>query len=95
MFKEIESALIWGAAATAATSTPGAAQFGVSPDGSVFTTDVNGHSLFSGRRIDVTGLSPLLDEVADIFPPRRDRWPLLRNEMATSSRPTVRRFSFK
>jgi hypothetical protein len=57
--------------AIAMTSTPGAAQFGVSPDGSVFTTDVNGHSLFRGRRIDVTGLSPLLDEAADIFNHRR------------------------
>jgi hypothetical protein len=33
--------------------------------------DVNGHSLFSGRRIDVTGLSPLSDEVADVFNDRR------------------------
>jgi hypothetical protein len=57
--------------AIAMTSAPGAAQFGVSPDGSVFTTDVNGHSLFSGRRVDVTGLSPLLDEAADIFNHRR------------------------
>jgi hypothetical protein len=57
--------------AIAMTSTPGAAQFGVSPDGSVFTTDVNGRSLFSGRRIDVTGLSPLLDEAANVFNHRR------------------------
>jgi hypothetical protein len=53
------------------TSTPGAAQFGVCPDGSVFTTDAIGWSLFSGRRVDVTGLSPLLDEAADIFNHRR------------------------
>lgn len=47
--------------------TWGAAQFGCSPDGSVFTADTDGWSLPSGRRDDVTGLSNLLDEAADIF----------------------------
>jgi hypothetical protein len=57
--------------AIAMTSIPGAAQFGVSTDRSVFTTDALGWSLHSGRRYDVTGLSPLLDEAADIFNFRR------------------------
>ncbi len=57
--------------AIAMTSIPGAAQFGVSTDGSVFTTDALGWSLHSGRRYDVTGLSPLLDEAADIYNVRR------------------------
>ena len=55
--------------------TWGAAQFGCSPDGSVFTADTDGYSWPDGDRRDpVTGLSPLLDEVAAIFnsPRRRD-----------------------
>lgn len=47
--------------------TWGAAQFGCSPSGAVFTADTDGYSLRSGRRNEVTGLSPLLEEVADIF----------------------------
>ncbi len=48
--------------------TWGAAQFGCSPNGSVFTADTDGYSYpDGGRRNPVTGLSPLLDEVADIF----------------------------
>jgi hypothetical protein len=51
----------------AVARTWGAAQFGCSPDGSVFTADTDGWSLHSGRRDEVTRLSPLLVEVADIF----------------------------
>ncbi|SHT65286.1 Uncharacterised protein [Mycobacteroides abscessus subsp. abscessus] len=47
--------------------TWGAAQFGCSPDGAVFTADTDGWSMPSGRRDEVTRLSPLLVEVADIF----------------------------
>lgn len=47
------------------TVSQGASQFGVSPNGAVFTADANGWTI--GRRVDVTGLSPVLDEVADIF----------------------------
>lgn len=47
--------------------TWGAAQFGCSPNGSVFTADTDGWSIPSGRRDEVTRLSPLLVEVADIF----------------------------
>ena len=47
--------------------TSGAAQFGFSPNGEVFTADTDGWSLPSGRRNDVTGLSPLLDEAAALF----------------------------
>ncbi|MCV7421400.1 hypothetical protein H7K45_12685 [Mycobacterium yunnanensis] len=47
--------------------TSGAAQFGFSPSGEVFTADTDGWSLPSGRRNDVTGLSPLLDEAAALF----------------------------
>jgi hypothetical protein len=47
--------------------TSGAAQFGFSPAGLVFTADTDGWSLPSGRRNDVTGLSPLLDEAAALF----------------------------
>lgn len=51
----------------ALSRTWGAAQFGCSPNGDVFTADTDGYSLYSGRRDDVTGISPLLDEAADIF----------------------------
>jgi hypothetical protein len=51
----------------AVARTWGAAQFGCSPDGTVFTADTDGYSLYSGRRNNVTGISSLLDEVADIF----------------------------
>jgi hypothetical protein len=53
----------------AISMTHGAAQLGVSPNGAVFTTYVNGHSI-NRPRID-TGLSPLLEEGADIFNHRR------------------------
>ena len=52
-----------------------AAQFGCSPDGSVFTADTDGYSWpDSDHRDPATRLSPLLDEVAAIFnsPRRRD-----------------------
>ncbi len=52
--------------AIAMTSMPGAAQFGVSPSGAVFTSDALGWSMTSGRRMDVTGFSALLDEAADL-----------------------------
>jgi len=52
--------------AIAMTSMPGAAQFGVSPSGGVFTSDALGWSMTSGRRMDVTGFSALLDEAADL-----------------------------
>lgn len=56
----------------AVARTWGAAQFGCSPDGSVFTADTDGYSWPDGnRRNPVTGLSPVLDEVADIF---NSRW---------------------
>jgi hypothetical protein len=53
----------------AVARTWGAAQFGCSPDGSVFTADTDGWSWppERGRRDTVTGLSKLLDDVADIF----------------------------
>ncbi|MGZ4584109.1 MAG: hypothetical protein ACXVYI_07105 [Mycobacterium sp.] len=51
----------------AISRTHGAAQFGVTPHGDVFTTDCDGNSFHSGRREYVTGLSPLLDEAAAIF----------------------------
>jgi hypothetical protein len=51
----------------AISRTSGAAQFGCSPRGTVFTADTDGYSLHSGRRNEVTLLSPLLVEVADIF----------------------------
>lgn len=47
--------------------TWGAAQFGCSPSGAVFTADTDGYSMLSGRRNEVTSLSPLLVEVAEIF----------------------------
>jgi hypothetical protein len=48
--------------------TWGAAQFGCSPDGSVFTADTDGYSWpDGGRRNPLVGLSPLLDDVADFF----------------------------
>jgi len=56
----------------AVARTWGAAQFGCSPDGSVFTADTDGYSFPDGdRRNPVTGLSEVLDEVADIF---NSRW---------------------
>lgn len=56
----------------AVSRTYGAAQFGCSPDGSVFTADTDGYSYPGGdRRDSVTGLSPVLEEVADIF---NSRW---------------------
>ncbi|MCG5434541.1 hypothetical protein LV457_19915 [Mycobacterium sp. MYCO198283] len=43
-------------------------QFGASPNGSVFTADTDGRSLFQAhRRSELTGLSPLLDTAAAIF----------------------------
>lgn len=52
----------------AVAKTWGAAQFGCSPDGSVFTADTDGFSLFHPERRDaVTGLSTLFDAVAEIF----------------------------
>lgn len=53
----------------AVARTWGAAQFGCSPDGSVFTADSDGWSwpLERGRRNDVTRLSALLDDVAELF----------------------------
>jgi len=51
----------------ALSRTWGAAQFGSSPDGSVFTADTDGWSLPSGRRDNITGLSNLLDEAAEIL----------------------------
>lgn len=51
----------------ALAKTWGAAQFGCSPDGSVFTADTDGWSLPSGRRDNITGLFNLLDEAADIL----------------------------
>jgi hypothetical protein len=51
----------------AVARTWGAAQFGCSPKGAVFTADTDGWSLPSERRDEVTRLSPLLVEVADIF----------------------------
>lgn len=47
--------------------TWGAVQFGCSPNGEVFTADTDGHSLGTIRRDDITGVSALLDEAADIF----------------------------
>lgn len=47
--------------------TWGAAQFGCSPNGAVFTADTDGYSMPSGRRNVITGLSPLLVEVSEIF----------------------------
>lgn len=56
----------------AVSRTYGAAQFGCSPDGSVFTADTDGRTYPGGDRRDaVTGLSSVLDEVADIF---NSRW---------------------
>lgn len=49
----------------AVSMTTGAAQFGVSPDGSTFTAHGDGWTI-RGPRVDVTRLSWLLDEVADI-----------------------------
>lgn len=46
--------------------TTGAAQFGVSPDGSIFTAHGDGWTI-RGPRVDVTRLSWLLDEAADIL----------------------------
>lgn len=52
----------------AVARTWGAAQFGCSPDGSVFTADTDGYSWpDQGRRNTVTGLSTLLDDVATVF----------------------------
>lgn len=53
----------------AVARTWGAAQFGCSPNGSVFTADTDGWSWppERGRRDDVTGLSTLLDDVAALF----------------------------
>lgn len=52
----------------AVARTWGAAQFGCSPDGSVFTADTDGYSWpDQGRRNDVNGLSTLLDGVAQVF----------------------------
>lgn len=51
----------------ALSRTWGAAQFGCSPDGSVFTADTDGWSLPSGHRNNVTGLTNLLDEAAEIL----------------------------
>lgn len=52
----------------AVARTWGAAQFGCSPNGSVFTADTDGYSWPDrGRRDVVAGLSTLLDGVADIF----------------------------
>ncbi len=54
--------------ARALSRTWGAAQFGCSPKGNVFTADTDGWSLpKEDRRDDVTGISPLLEEAADIF----------------------------
>lgn len=47
--------------------TYGAAQFGVTPNGEVFTTDTYGWSLPSGRREYVGGLSHLLDDAAELY----------------------------
>ena len=51
----------------AISRTRGAAQFGVTPQGRVFTTDTYGSSYHSGRREDVTGLSHLLDDAAELY----------------------------
>lgn len=51
----------------AISMTRGAAQFGISPNGTVFTTDCDGYSYNSGRRHNVTQISDLLDETAGIF----------------------------
>jgi hypothetical protein len=51
----------------AISRTSGAAQFGVTPQGKVFTTDTYGWSYHSGRREDVTGLSHLLDDAAELY----------------------------
>lgn len=48
----------------AVSMTTGAAQFGVSPDGSIFTARGDGWTI-RGPRVDVTRLSWLLDEAAD------------------------------
>lgn len=45
--------------------TTGAAQFGVTPQGAVFATDVDGYSRDPERRY-LSGLSPLLDDAGDI-----------------------------
>lgn len=50
----------------AVSMTIGAAQFGVSPDGSIFTAHGDGWTI-RGPRVDVTRLSWLLDEAADIL----------------------------
>lgn len=50
----------------AVSMTTGAAQFGVSPDGSIFTAHGDGWTI-RGPRVDVTRLSWLLDEAADIL----------------------------
>jgi hypothetical protein len=51
----------------AISTTSGAAQFGVTPHGKVFTTDTYGWSYHSGRREDVTGVSHLLDNAAELY----------------------------
>lgn len=50
----------------AVAMTKGAAQFGVSPDGTIFTAEGDGWTI-QGPRVDVTRLSWLLDETADIL----------------------------
>lgn len=62
-----EASLVEMMIVRAVARTWGAAQFGCSPNGSVFTADTDGWSLNSGRRDEVARLSPLLVEVADVF----------------------------
>jgi hypothetical protein len=50
----------------AVAMTEGAAQFGVSPNGAIFTAEGDGWTI-RGARVDVTRLSWLLDEAADIL----------------------------
>lgn len=48
------------------------AQFTISPNGAVFATEQNGWTI-DGQRIYVSGLSPLIDDAADILQQMRDR----------------------
>lgn len=50
----------------AVAMTKGAAQFGVSPNGAIFTAEGDGWTI-RGPRVDVTRVSWLLDEAADIL----------------------------
>ena len=50
----------------AVAMTHGAAQFGVSPNGAIFTAEGDGWTI-RGPRVDVTRVSWLLDEAADIL----------------------------